>query len=302
MGADHPIVIDPRCPADADPEVQEFLRLAKALTAAAWVELELEPCGGAPASRYLIGSRSGKALTVDLDVGIDFSASLCLGRVTQPKSGLVSLLSRSLSQILELRTVHAQIALLRAVLDNASHSVLIFDADGHILFANPNADHLLSLQTEDELPASFNGQPRQPLFTLLCALVEQVTREANGASPWRGAIELGDGGLMVCQVARIATPNLDGIDAVLVTLQPSEPESDARIQAFASSHGLSPREEEVLYLLGRGMTTAAIAEELGISPHTVRDHLKHLYSKTKTKGRSELLGLISRASTLSIDA
>jgi DNA-binding CsgD family transcriptional regulator len=39
-----------------------------------------------------------------------------------------------------------------------------------------------------------------------------------------------------------------------------------------------------------------MAEELGISPHTIRDHLKHLYRKTGTNGRNELLGLISRAS------
>ena len=69
-----------------------------------------------------------------------------------------------------------------------------------------------------------------------------------------------------------------------------------RIQVFSSSHGLSPREQEVLQLLGRGLTTAAMAEELGISPHTIRDHLKHLYRKTGTKGRNELFGLISRAS------
>jgi DNA-binding CsgD family transcriptional regulator len=107
--------------------------------------------------------------------------------------------------------------------------------------------------------------------------------------------------MMVCQVVRVAASASLGTDAVLVMLQPSEPESDARIQAFASSHGLSPREEEVLHLLGRGLTTAAMAEELGISPHTVRDHLKHLYSKTGTRGRSELLGMISRASALGVD-
>jgi DNA-binding CsgD family transcriptional regulator len=39
-----------------------------------------------------------------------------------------------------------------------------------------------------------------------------------------------------------------------------------------------------------------MADELGISPHTIRDHLKNLYRKTGTKGRNELLGLISRAS------
>jgi DNA-binding CsgD family transcriptional regulator len=89
---------------------------------------------------------------------------------------------------------------------------------------------------------------------------------------------------------------------VLVILRPTESESDIRVQAFAASHNLSPREQEVLYLLGRGLTTAAMAEELGISPHTVRDHLKHLYRKTGTKGRSELLGLISRTSTVSGDS
>jgi DNA-binding CsgD family transcriptional regulator len=85
-------------------------------------------------------------------------------------------------------------------------------------------------------------------------------------------------------------------NAVLVLLQPLESDAIARMQAFSSSYGLSPREQEVLGLLGRGLTTGAMAEELGISPHTVRDHLKHLYRKTGTKGRNELLGLISRAS------
>jgi DNA-binding CsgD family transcriptional regulator len=52
----------------------------------------------------------------------------------------------------------------------------------------------------------------------------------------------------------------------------------------------------VLDLLEQGLTTGAMAEELGISPHTVRDHLKHLYRKTGAKGRGELLGLIARVS------
>jgi DNA-binding CsgD family transcriptional regulator len=39
-----------------------------------------------------------------------------------------------------------------------------------------------------------------------------------------------------------------------------------------------------------------MADRLGISPHTIRDHLKHLYRKTGTGSRSELLGMISRKS------
>jgi DNA-binding CsgD family transcriptional regulator len=44
-----------------------------------------------------------------------------------------------------------------------------------------------------------------------------------------------------------------------------------------------------------------MADQLGISTHTVRDHLKHLYRKTETGSRSELLGLISRASRTTVN-
>ena len=102
--------------------------------------------------------------------------------------------------------------------------------------------------------------------------------------------------MMACDVSAVPAPVSDGPNAVLVTLQPTESKSDQRIQVFSSSHSLSPREQEVLQLVGRGLTTVAMAEELGISPHTIRDHLKHLYRKTGTKGRNELFGLISRDS------
>lgn len=302
MGADHPIVLEPRCPAEEDPAVQEFLRLAKALTDASWVELELRPSGSAPASKYRIGGGAGEGVVACLEAGVDFDASLRLGMTAQPTIDLITLLSGSLSRVLEFRNMHIQIALLRGVLDTISHLVLIFDNEGHILFANPPADQLLSLQTEDEIPSAIDGQPRQPLFTLLGSLVDRVTSRDGAGSPWKGAIDLGDGRMMACEATRVANLVHDGPDAVLVILRPTESESEIRVQAFAASHSLSPREQEVLHLLARGLTTAAMAEELGISPHTIRDHLKHLYSKTGTKGRSELLGLISRASNLAMES
>ncbi|MBD3850746.1 MAG: hypothetical protein IFK93_05580 [Acidobacteria bacterium] len=189
-----------------------------------------------------------------------------------------------------------QTNLLSRALETTSNSVLLFDDEGGILFANPTADHLLSQQTEDELLGSRNNRPWQPLFTLLSSLVERVASRDGSESPWSGVIELEEGRMMACDVSAVPAPVSDGPNAVLVTLQPTESKSDQRIQVFSSSHSLSPREQEVLQLVGRGLTTVAMAEELGISPHTIRDHLKHLYRKTGTKGRNELFGLISRDS------
>ena len=50
---------------------------------------------------------------------------------------------------------------------------------------------------------------------------------------------------------------------------------------------LSGREREVLGLLARGIRIADIALQLGISRHTVGDHVKHIYRKLNIASRAE---------------
>jgi DNA-binding NarL/FixJ family response regulator len=62
---------------------------------------------------------------------------------------------------------------------------------------------------------------------------------------------------------------------------------------------LSPRELEILRLLGRGHATKQIASELGISSRSVDTHLRHVYRKLAVRSRGEAvnrglrLGLLS---------
>ncbi len=64
---------------------------------------------------------------------------------------------------------------------------------------------------------------------------------------------------------------------------------------------LSPRETEVLSLLVAGDRVAAIAENLHISQHTVRNHLKSMFRKLGVGTQSELIdyvrGLASSAAS-----
>ncbi len=55
-----------------------------------------------------------------------------------------------------------------------------------------------------------------------------------------------------------------------------------------STPRLTPREEEILSLVMRGMKNRQIAEELSITTGTVKVHLMHVFEKTGVKDRFEL--------------
>jgi DNA-binding NarL/FixJ family response regulator len=63
------------------------------------------------------------------------------------------------------------------------------------------------------------------------------------------------------------------------------------------SDPLTAREREVLAMIGRGFTNKQIARMLGISPETVKSHVKRIFSKLAVGTRAEA---VSRAGTLEL--
>jgi DNA-binding NarL/FixJ family response regulator len=52
-------------------------------------------------------------------------------------------------------------------------------------------------------------------------------------------------------------------------------------------YGLSGREEQVLDLLGGGLSNAAIGHRLGLTEKTVKNHLNHIFAKLGVSNRTE---------------
>ena len=72
-------------------------------------------------------------------------------------------------------------------------------------------------------------------------------------------------------------------------------DADALVRWLEDVHGLRPREAEVLVSLRSGGTNAELADQLGISPGTVRKHLQNAYATLGIRGRTEALLLLGDA-------
>ncbi len=69
----------------------------------------------------------------------------------------------------------------------------------------------------------------------------------------------------------------------------SQPPAPSSSQLFAEAHGLTQREAEVLALICQGRTRTYIAEELGISPNTVKGYIHGVYQKAGAADKQDLI-------------
>ena len=84
-----------------------------------------------------------------------------------------------------------------------------------------------------------------------------------------------------------ATP---GGATLVVTIEATS--AAERLELFARTFGLTPREDELLGLLAIGGDTRAIARRMAVSELTVQDHLKSIFGKT---GVHDRITVLSRA-------
>lgn len=274
-------------------------RIVKALARAAdarWCSLELRLLhnGKVECPPYATGPANdgpGQAVEVRLD-GL-FEATVKLDPGARPPRSFPEMVRFMLELLLQERRVRRQFAMLQAALDITSVLVLVFDPEANIVYANPPADLFLSRQTEDEIMVVEPGGAAAPLLTTVVGWVAELAAGTGEGDGTRNVlVSLSDGTVMACELVTIrdAGGSLEGIVALL---QPVAAGSGARLPLLAAAYHLTPREQELLQVLASGVSTAAAAQELGISPHTVKDHLKSLYRKTGTRSRSELLSLLS---------
>ncbi len=262
-------------------------------TGTRWVELAIRSRRW-DRERIVTASKPTRAsVTIEMNIDDDTGAVLTLVGSHPPTRRVLDLLASNIGRELEGLRRQAEASLLKSATNSADAAIMIFGASGNILFANRLADALISKQTEEELTVGWKTQDSQPLFRLLFTKVGEIL-DGTGGESWRDWVEVSDGSALTIDMVDLSGDGVDFGPAVMAILREAAGPPDERVKEFATQHRLSPRERDVLRLLVRGYDTAGLAERLGISPHTVRDHLKNVFRKTSNRSRSELLSALAR--------
>ncbi len=134
----------------------------------------------------------------------------------------------------------------------------------------------------------------------------------TGAAPAEQRSDLGYGGLALLR----AMPRTDALQAAVIAssagLSVWDPELHSPAEASVTEATesvaaplspvapLSPRERTVLERTGAGLSTKAVARELGISPNTVKFHLRAAFEKLRVTSRAEAVMAAIRRGELSV--
>ncbi|TNE38137.1 MAG: response regulator [Alphaproteobacteria bacterium] len=182
-----------------------------------------------------------------------------------------------------------------AVLNRLPIGVILVTADAKILFFNGKAKRYLErgdglvVGPDRICRATLPGENR----ALANLLKETLAPEGSGEGESEFAISLtrmeADSPLNV-MVAPIGT-GVAGKGAVLFVSDPAEP-VELSIETICRLYGLTPAEGRLTLGLTNGYKLDDLAEQWGVSMHTVRSQLRQVFRKTDTSRQSELVKLV----------
>ncbi|QPF88804.1 helix-turn-helix transcriptional regulator [Bradyrhizobium commune] len=194
---------------------------------------------------------------------------------------------------------------LSAILDLMPNAALLLDRHGRIMQTNTAAEELLrgsdgiafdadgSLQLTSALPGERQALSR----ALKDALVVASGLGTALAEPVRVSRPSGAAPLLVVAVP-LPLPSSPFLElaaqarVVVVIVDPAA-KSRAMVSAIQAAYGLTAAEARVALLLASGVAGAQIPATLGVSPATIKTHLRHCFEKTGTHSQLELSRLFA---------
>jgi DNA-binding CsgD family transcriptional regulator len=166
--------------------------------------------------------------------------------------------------------------------------VLTLDYRGRVVQHTPAAERWLR-DLEDLRPGwrEWGDLPRAVLMVVLSlrrALSPERERDEQSVPTLRARARSGRWLTLYGSLTE-ATPEQRAETVIII--EPTKPEE--LLPFSMAAYGLSPREEELVKLVVRGLSTTRISQTLFISEHTVQNHLRSVFEKVGVRSRGELV-------------
>jgi DNA-binding CsgD family transcriptional regulator len=212
---------------------------------------------------------------VDADAPLEETQRAAMVRVLVPpfKAG-----------VSEWRRLAARRAELAALLDAIPEAVLMYDGSGGLVHANPRAAELFGMPGSSGPGSQVRTEAQRIAWALAAAAQRSGTTKGSNETLREVRAE----GRVYRLRGMLASGWMPGGEAgVLVTaaFEMVNPLTDIELR---SRYGLSAREIEVARLVAAGLSNNEVAEKLGVSYFTARNHVERLLSKLGVGNRSRV--------------
>ena len=182
---------------------------------------------------------------------------------------------------------------LAAIEKRTNPGIIAFTHQGQLLYMNREAVELCDEMNQSCLGQVVKGVLPNEVMSL-CRNIAGLLLEVTGAKDWenrhiRSVCELKTNLVLL---RGFAIPGPVGIDHARIIIMLDRIVSRVPVpiaQAFELFH-LTARSQAVVKSLSQGLTNKEIAQRLGITEQTVKEHIQRLMRKTKTRTRTGLLG------------
>jgi DNA-binding CsgD family transcriptional regulator len=173
-------------------------------------------------------------------------------------------------------------------LPDAPHGpgLLLFDASGALLSVNDDARAHLEDLPEGPSTPSHMGM-RIPAWVQSTAMKARAIAQERDRGQARVRVRTRSGRWLVCHASCLREVN-GALGSSAVVIEPAK--TSEIVPLLVDAYELTERETEVTQCIARGLPTGEIAQQLHLSPHTVRDHIKAVFEKVDVSSRGELVG------------
>lgn len=208
---------------------------------------------------------------------------------------LVPFLKLKLCFFTELEIIENKIEILKKIIENEGKGIIVLDKDLNITLMNKSASDILSKREGLELTKE-GIEITNPVLSLQ---FKKYLRKLNSSDFIAENLLLkipkkskeGNVILQVFPMIEKCIFNEILKNIIIIIYDASDlgfPDPTFLTQTFQ----FTPQENKIALLLSKSFDLKEIAKELKISLHTVRTHLKHIYSKTNTSRQAELIKLL----------